>query len=133
MERGTEREASFPPSGMDIQDDGDSRKDTGLHKVRDTVGDRAARVAREGPIHIHMVERRDTLVGGAGALAQLRHQNHAAADLLGQDVPAQALGGDLPLPLIAMRSAEDLAGREAGILAVALKLHLVTKPGKPAE
>ena len=28
---------------------------------------------------------------------------------------------------------QHLAGREAGILAVALKLHLVTKPGKPAE
>jgi hypothetical protein len=43
-----------------------------------------------------MIERGDSLIGGACALAQLRHQNAPPIDLMGIKLPAQPLDSDLP-------------------------------------
>src|SRR5262245_18006371 len=106
MQRGTKSEAALPASSMHIDDDIDFGKNTGLHKVCDSIRDCSAWIARKSPIHVDVVKRRNPLIGGTRALAQLRHQDHSPADLVGIEFLTQALDRNLPLPLIPVRSSE---------------------------
>src|ERR1700733_8602125 len=92
---------------MNIYHDVHLREDPGLYEAGNAVGDGAARIAGKGAVHVDAIERRDAGVGGAGALTQLRRQNHATGHLGRVEIMAQTLDRDLPFPFVPMSSSED--------------------------
>src|SRR5437868_4326180 len=100
MERRADGKGPLAASRMNIHDDAAQRENSGLHEVRDSIRDRSASVPRKRPVHIDAIQGRDPRIRGAGAFAQLRHQDYAPSNLLRFQIHGQALYGNLALVLV---------------------------------
>ncbi len=107
MERCAEGESAFAAAGVHIDDYAHPGKNVCLDEVGDAIGDGAARIAGEGAVHVDVVEGRSTLIGSAGTLAELWHENNAAADLLGVELLTEFFDGNLTFPLVSVGAAES--------------------------
>ena len=91
VEGGAESESAFTASGVDVDHDAHAREDVGLDEwaMRYEMDPRA--LPGKARFHVDAIEGRDALVGGARTVAELRHKQHAPADLAGIELLAERL------------------------------------------